>query len=141
MGPIIAILIFLTMIIGYLYLMSSQGRLVAGEQLIYKEDNVKHTFKAVAAMLWATRNIEITNKRVIEKDLGLCVRTVTLDPSIKDSFGIVNVLHADRKNIINDEKGKGCLELICDTGNISRHFSIRYYLKDFSQVRALIEES
>lgn len=141
MGPIIAILIFLAIGIGYLYLMSTQGKLKTGEQLIYKEDNVKCTFKAVAAIRWATRNVEITNKRIIEKSSGLCLTSVTLNPTIKDKFGVINVLHADTTKISKDEKGQECLELNCSSGNITRHFKIRYYLKDFSQVKTWLGES
>jgi len=139
MVPIIAFAIFVAIFIVYIQLMKTQGNLKEDERIIYKEDGVKCFFKSLSAISWYTRNIQVTDRRIIEKYAGLFgivfVHNITLNPSIKDEFGIINVLHADTTKVTIDENSKECLELICKSGNITRHFTIRYYLKDFSKIK------
>ncbi len=138
----VLILIFIGGLLAYVGLGRYQLKLVSGERLIHTEDNVKQAEKILAGVAvgigWNTLHVDVTNKRVIEKASGMCKRSITLNPDVKDAFGIINVLHADTAMVKNDEEGKECLELTCQSGNITRHFRVRYYFKDFSTIRVLL---
>lgn len=130
---------FFVILIGYnLYFWHTQGKLKADERLLYKEDGVRSNFAGIRSGI---SNIEITDKRIIEKNsMGTLLRSIVL-PKVTGKFPPFGVGYAKTASIVQDKNGGTCLEVNCSGRFNILRYKIRYYLGDFSQIRILLKEN